>query len=246
VETQRRITGKNGKTFSEDMQITTGNAAISIAFRNAVFKVIPGALVGPVYDQAKLVAVGNASTLAVKREKMIKRLNAMHVDTPRILARLGKSSVENIGLEDLETLIGIGVAIKDGNTTVDEAFALPEQTTRAEDQMKEQSEAARKEAESKDAPKETEQREPTPKQSGNSRWADRAAMLAAFNDLRQTLGDIVYYSMRGAEGVGSDDDLSMSDMATEQAFVAMMEAASKVKPSGDNTPEPDFTPRRRK
>ena len=36
VEVGRRITGK---TYSDDMQITTGNAANCIAFRNAVFRV---------------------------------------------------------------------------------------------------------------------------------------------------------------------------------------------------------------
>jgi hypothetical protein len=122
VEVRRRITDRNGRTYSEDMQIITGNAATSVAFRNAVFKVVPGALVKPVYEAAKSVAVGSASTLAAKRAKVISRLNAMQVDTPRILAKLGKTSIENIGLSDIEVLIGLGTAIKDGDTTVDEAF----------------------------------------------------------------------------------------------------------------------------
>ncbi|MGL5914163.1 MAG: hypothetical protein ACRCZB_08355, partial [Bacteroidales bacterium] len=33
VEVKRRITDRNGKTFSEDMQVVTGNAASAIAFR---------------------------------------------------------------------------------------------------------------------------------------------------------------------------------------------------------------------
>jgi len=124
VEVQRRITDRKGRTYSEDMQVTTGNAGNAIAFRNAVFKVVPGALIKPVYEAAKKVAVGDASTLTTKRAKVISRLNAMQVDTPRILAKVGKSSVENIGLEDLEILIGLGTAIKDGDTTVDEAFPI--------------------------------------------------------------------------------------------------------------------------
>jgi len=124
VEVKRRITKRDGKTFSDDMQVVAGNAANSIAFRNAVFKVIPGALTKPVYEAAKAVAVGDASKLATRRAKIIQRLNSMQVTTDRILARLGKSSVENVGLEDLELLIGLGTAIKDGDTTVDEAFAI--------------------------------------------------------------------------------------------------------------------------
>ena len=36
VEVKRRITDKQGRTYSEDMQVVTGNAACAIAFRNAV------------------------------------------------------------------------------------------------------------------------------------------------------------------------------------------------------------------
>ena len=43
-EVKRRITDRNGRTFSEDMQVVTGNAAASIAFRNAVLAVIPKAV----------------------------------------------------------------------------------------------------------------------------------------------------------------------------------------------------------
>ena len=43
-EVKRRITNKYGKTYSEDMQVVTGNAAASIAFRNAVLTVIPKAV----------------------------------------------------------------------------------------------------------------------------------------------------------------------------------------------------------
>lgn len=122
VEVQRRITKRDGRSYDDDMQVVAGNAGNSIAFRNAVFKVVPGALLKPVYEAARKVAVGDASTLVTRRAKVIARLNAMEVDTTRILARLGKSSVENIGLEDLESLIGLGTAIKDGDTTVDESF----------------------------------------------------------------------------------------------------------------------------
>ncbi len=128
VETKRRITNKRGQTYSEDMQVVTGNAANSIAFRNAVFKVVPGALVKPVYEAAKQVAVGNASTLSAKREKVLKRLNAMGADNPRILLTLGRTSIDTIDLGDLEVLIGLGTAIKDGDTSVDEAFPGTMQT----------------------------------------------------------------------------------------------------------------------
>jgi hypothetical protein len=102
VEVKRRITNKSGKTYGDDMQMTTGNAANSIAFRNAVFKVVPGALIKPVYEAAKKVAVGDASTLTQRRAMMLSRFSQMGVTQEMILAKCDKSNVENIGLEDLE------------------------------------------------------------------------------------------------------------------------------------------------
>jgi hypothetical protein len=52
VEISRRITNRDGMTYSEDMQVVTGNAACAIALRNAMFKVVPFALVKPIYEAA--------------------------------------------------------------------------------------------------------------------------------------------------------------------------------------------------
>ena len=122
VEVRRRITNTKGKTFNEDMQVVTGNAANAIAFRNAVFKVIPGALVKPVYDMAMKVAVGDATTLKTKRDKLFKRFEAMGVDQAQVLHAIEKKTMDAVDLEDIETLIGIGTAIRDGDTTIDQAF----------------------------------------------------------------------------------------------------------------------------
>lgn len=40
-EVKRKITNRGGATFSDDMIVVTGNAAASIALRNAVFKTVP-------------------------------------------------------------------------------------------------------------------------------------------------------------------------------------------------------------
>ena len=126
VEVKRRITGKDGRTYSEDMQVVTGNAACSIALRNAIFRTVPMALIKPVYDQARAAAVGDIKTLAERRTRMLKAFAAMGVNEARILAVLGKPGVEDIGLAELESLIGIHTAIKDGEQNIDDAFpALP-------------------------------------------------------------------------------------------------------------------------
>lgn len=122
IETKRKITGKDGKTYSEDMQVTTGNAACSIALRNAVFKVIPLALIRPVYDAARACAIGDVKTLASRREKAVETFGKMGIVKERVLAVVNKPSVDDIDLPALETLLGIHTAIKDGDTSIDEAF----------------------------------------------------------------------------------------------------------------------------
>lgn len=122
VEVKRRITDKMGKTYNEDMQVVTGNAACSIALRNATFRVVPLALVKPVYEAAKRVAVGDATTLSDRRAKCVDTFAKMGVGKDKLLAKLEKKAVEDITLDDLEILIGLHTAIKDGDTSIDEAF----------------------------------------------------------------------------------------------------------------------------
>ncbi len=56
MEVRRRITGKNGRRYSSDMIGVTGNAACSIALRNAVFRGIPRAFWIDIYDAARKVS----------------------------------------------------------------------------------------------------------------------------------------------------------------------------------------------
>lgn len=133
TETRRRITDKKGKRYNDDMITMTGNAAASISLRNSVFRVIPKAYVNEVYNRARAVAVGDASTLSEKRATVIERIVKMGALKDRILLRVGKPSVEDITLDDLEILIGIGTAIKNGDIRADEAFpaAGPSTTERS-------------------------------------------------------------------------------------------------------------------
>lgn len=124
IEVSRRITDKTGRTYSEDMQTVTGNAACSIAARNAIFKVVPFALVKPIYEAAKHAAVGDIKTLAERRTRMLSKFSTLGVPEKRIFESLGKSGIDDIGLTELEYLIGIFQAVKDGEQSVDEAFPV--------------------------------------------------------------------------------------------------------------------------
>ena len=61
IEKRRRIVGKKSKggAIDEDDINLAANAGSAIAFRDAVFKVVPLALINPVFEAAKKVAIGD-------------------------------------------------------------------------------------------------------------------------------------------------------------------------------------------
>jgi hypothetical protein len=122
-EVKRRITGRDGRRFSSDMIAVTGNAASSIALRNAVLKGIPKALWDPLYQEARKAAVGDVKTLANKRSDMFAYFQKLGVQSDAILAKMGVKGIEDIGLDELATLKGIATAIKEGEITPEAAFA---------------------------------------------------------------------------------------------------------------------------
>lgn len=127
IEKRRRIVGKKSKggAIDEDDINLAVNACSAIAFRDAVFKVVPQALIKPVFEQAKAVAVGDIKSLGVKRTKTVERLTQMGAKLENILARVEAKKIEDIDLSRLEMLIGLGTALKDGETTLEDAFPNP-------------------------------------------------------------------------------------------------------------------------
>lgn len=122
VDVDRRITKRDGKTYSDDMQIVTGNAASSIAFRNAVLKVIPKALTGKIVEDIKQVALGKAIDLETSRANMLTNFKRLTVTQEEILSYLKIKSVNDIDREKLLHMKGLFQALKEGTTTVEETF----------------------------------------------------------------------------------------------------------------------------
>lgn len=122
-ETRRRITKSDGQMFSEDMIGVTGNAAVSIAFRNSVFRVLSRAFVNEVWRAAKKVAAGEIKDLKQRRFEMLGYFESQGVSEDQILVLLGISDVDDVTLEMLSTLRGFATAIKDGLTSVEAIFS---------------------------------------------------------------------------------------------------------------------------
>lgn len=141
VEVKRSITDKYGKTYSNDMQVVTGNAASAIAFRNAVLKVVPKAVTKRVINEVKDVAVGRSMDLESRRQNMLSYYAKIGVSEADILKYCGVKTPGEITGEMIFELSGLKNAIKEGTTTVQEVFKANVADVDA------QAEAARKKAE---------------------------------------------------------------------------------------------------
>lgn len=129
IEVKRRITNRHGRKFSDDMIATTSNAGNSIAYRNAVFKVVPKAVWNAAYEKAKLAAIGDVKSIGQLRQNCVTAFGKMHVTLEQIISVLGKpegQGIDDIGSDDLLKLQGLFNAIRDGEATVDDIFAKPE------------------------------------------------------------------------------------------------------------------------
>ena len=124
-EVKRSILTKKGYTFSEEMQVVTGNAACSIAFRNAVLAVIPKAVTKKVINHVKLVSLGQAIDLETSRKNCLTNLAKAGVSEQMVLFYLGKNSVADIDNEAIFVLRGTWNAIKEGTASVQECFIKP-------------------------------------------------------------------------------------------------------------------------
>lgn len=122
VEVKRRITDKMGKTYSEDMQVVTGNAASAIAFRNAVLKVVPKAVTKRVIEDVKKVALGQALDLETSRQNAIAAFGKLGVTEQQLLEYLEVKSRDEIDQQGVYTLRATMNAIKEGTTTIQETF----------------------------------------------------------------------------------------------------------------------------
>lgn len=123
-EVRRSIIGKNGQRFSDDMITVTGNAANSIAYRNAVFAVIPKAITDRVYYAAQKFITGDLSDsdklLKVRTGILNNFKNNYGITEEEVVKMCGKQTVNQIGSDEISMLMGTIQALKDGDTTVDE------------------------------------------------------------------------------------------------------------------------------
>ncbi len=154
IEVKRRVTDRNGKTYNDDMIAVTIAAATSIAYRNAVFKVIPNAFRDVVYAEAKHVAAGKGDDFASTRDGWLAYFADHGIPAERVFDGLGVRGADDMTLEHVTTLIGIYNRIEDGSMTAAQAFPATVQAPAPAEGSKSQQLAAKLKGTGRDQPPE--------------------------------------------------------------------------------------------
>lgn len=118
VSVRRRITTKSGSTYGDDMVGVTSNAAISIAYRNAVLRMIPKPYWFDIYEQVMAMASGEGDGFAARLATMVGWFEDQGVKEPDLLRFVGVARRDDIGGAQLKMLRGIANAIKQGEWRV--------------------------------------------------------------------------------------------------------------------------------
>lgn len=116
--------GKGGYRANNDMQVMLSKASCAKSFRNAVFKAIPKTFVTTVYQKAVEKAIGDTKTLGSKVTTVIGKLVKMGIDRDELMSFFGYTTINQFTVDDCESLIGIGTALKDKIIKPEDVFKL--------------------------------------------------------------------------------------------------------------------------
>lgn len=113
---------KRGQPYSERQRVVVAKAALSKAYRDAIFKVVPRSMCKFIRTAAEQVIRKEALPMEERRKKAVAWGKTEGVDEQRLCAALGVKGVPEIGEDQLIILTGIRTALKEGDTTIEEAF----------------------------------------------------------------------------------------------------------------------------
>lgn len=131
TEVRRRITTSSGYRYGADMIGVTGAAASSIAFRNAVFDLVPPAVWRSCYDAARTKAVGDSKTLKERLEVAIAAFVKAGAVEAQIYPALGIAGKSDLTDDHLILLRGLWTRVRDKEIDAAKIFAPEAREERA-------------------------------------------------------------------------------------------------------------------
>jgi hypothetical protein len=123
---QRRISNKSGYLFSDDMIVVTGNAACSIALRNAILGGVPRVLWWPAYERAVQIVAGRPEDAGRRLEQAIRWFASQGADEAQLLAALRLEDKSKVLPEHIVRLEGMASALKNNEATLEELLRIKE------------------------------------------------------------------------------------------------------------------------
>jgi hypothetical protein len=132
-ETRNGKRVKTGKLepMNEDMQIMIGNAAISIALRNAIFKVVPKAHWNEIYVKVQEIIRGTETTLPERRKNALAFFVGKGVKEPDIFRVLGVKGLDDVDLDKLAMLSAMKASLVNKEVSLDALFPPPTPSQKA-------------------------------------------------------------------------------------------------------------------
>lgn len=160
IEKRRRVLAKRGASATEDDINLAVNSGSAIAFRDAIFKVVPRVYIDRLWKRCQAVSVGKAETFKEIRDKTMSAFGGKGITPERIFNAVGVNGIEDLTKEHVGILRGMWTALNDG-TSVDDLFPEPEKKPvngkpeSKNDKPKQENNTEEKNSESKPAPEQT-------------------------------------------------------------------------------------------
>lgn len=120
VRVQRRISDKRGNLFNDDMIVVTGNAASSIALRNAILRGVPKPVWRKAYAAVLGVITGDVKTIGARRVELLVKFQEMGVKAAQVYSILSVKGENDIGPEELVVAAGFYSALRNNEVTVED------------------------------------------------------------------------------------------------------------------------------
>lgn len=125
TDISRSVYSEKGKhRYSQNLVQTTIKAAMAIALRDAVFKVVPLGYFKTELDKIKALATGRGGNIPLEKrvDNAFAYFNKQGVTQNQIFELLNVRAKTEINEDHLETLVGLRTGIEDKEFTAEEAF----------------------------------------------------------------------------------------------------------------------------
>lgn len=123
VELRVGVLKKNGMRYSPDMVITTANAAIAKATRNAIFQVVPRAFWEEAFQSVRDVIKGSMS-IGEARDSWLSYWKGKAIPAEHVYQALGVSCREDITDDHIVIMTGWNTALESGEVQLSDVFPV--------------------------------------------------------------------------------------------------------------------------